>query len=104
MLDGNVPLRQKRDEAPNGTLSCPDRNLPDFGRNHHYEGICQHTPKSGKVLIPQSLFTCFTWCDMMSSLAENQEVSKIDVFSHCLRREREKRLCQLLLTQPHFDL
>ena len=99
-----MPLRQKRDEAPNGTLSCPDRNLPDFGRNHHYEGICQHTPKSGKVLIPQSLFICFTWCDMMSSLAENQEVFKIDVFSHCLRREREKRLCQLLLTQSHFDL
>ena len=81
MLDGNVPLRQKRDETPNSTLSYLDRNLPDFGRNRHYEGICQHTSNCGKVLIPQSLFTCFTWCDMMSSLAENQEVSKIDVFS-----------------------
>ena len=99
-----MPLRQKRDEAPNATLSCPDRNLTDFGRNRHYEGICLHTSNCGKVLIPQSLFICFTWCDMMSSLAENQEVFKIDVFSHCLCRKREMRLCQLLLTQSHFDL
>ena len=87
-----MPLRQKRNEAPNGTLSCPDRNLTDFGRNRHYEGICLHTSNCGKVLIQQSLFICFTWCDMMSSLAENQEVFKIDVFSHCLCREKEKHL------------
>ena len=33
MLDGNMLLRQKRDEVPEGTLSCPDRNLAVF---HHY--------------------------------------------------------------------
>ena len=39
MLDGNVLLRQKRDEVPEGTLSCPDRNLAVFFFFFHYEGL-----------------------------------------------------------------
>ena len=39
MLDGNVLLRQKRDEVPEGTLSCPDRNLAVFHHYRHYEGL-----------------------------------------------------------------
>ena len=39
MLDGNVLLRQKRDEVPEGTLSCPDRNMEFFYHYRHYEGL-----------------------------------------------------------------
>ena len=39
MLDGNVLLRQKRDDVPEGTLSCPDRNLAVFHHYRHYEGL-----------------------------------------------------------------
>lgn len=35
------------------------------------------------MILRETLFTRFTWTDMMPSLAENQEVFKIDVFSHC---------------------
>ena len=39
MLDGNVLLRQKHDEVPKGTLSCPERNMEYFHLFRHYEGI-----------------------------------------------------------------
>ena len=39
MLDGNVLRRQKRDEVPEGPLSCPDRNLADFHYYRRYEGL-----------------------------------------------------------------
>ncbi|MDY4408467.1 MAG: hypothetical protein SPE53_04995, partial [Prevotella sp.] len=39
MLDGNVLLRQKRDEVPKGTLSCPDRNMEVFNQLSHHEGL-----------------------------------------------------------------
>ena len=32
-------LCQKRDEVPEGTLSCLDRNLADFHHYRHYEGL-----------------------------------------------------------------
>lgn len=35
------------------------------------------------MILRETLFACFTWTDTMPSLAENQEVFKIDVFSHC---------------------
>ena len=35
---GNVLLRQKRDEVPEGTLSCPNRNLANSHRHCHNEG------------------------------------------------------------------
>lgn len=41
-------------EVLEGTLSCPDRNLPNFGRSRHYEGICLHTSNCGKVFIQQT--------------------------------------------------
>ena len=34
-----VLIRQKRDEVPEGTLSCPDRNLAVFHHYRHYEGL-----------------------------------------------------------------
>ena len=65
MLAGNVLLRQKRDEVPEGTLSCPDRNLAVFHHYRHYEGLrllpsvydsklIQQTPI--KVLILKTIF------------------------------------------------
>ena len=39
MLDGNELLRQKRDEVPEGTLSCPDRNMEFVYHYRHYEGL-----------------------------------------------------------------
>lgn len=35
------------------------------------------------MILRETLFTCFPWIDTMPSLAENQEVFKMDVFSHC---------------------
>ena len=34
-----VLIRQKRDEVPEGTLSCPDRNMEVFNQLSHYEGL-----------------------------------------------------------------
>ena len=50
-------LRQKRDEVPKGTLSCPDRIMEVFYQLRHYEG--SHLPLSvcGQKLIQQTLFT-----------------------------------------------
>ena len=55
MLDGNVLLRQKRDEVPEGTLSCPDRNLADYHRHRHYEGLRLHPSVCGEIIIQQTL-------------------------------------------------
>ena len=51
MLDGNVLLRQKRDEVPDGTLSCPAQNLADFHHYRHYEGL-RLLPSEGLRLLP----------------------------------------------------
>ena len=56
MLDGNVLLRQKRDEVPEGTLSCPDQNLADFHHYRHYEGLRLLPSVYDSKLIQQTLF------------------------------------------------
>ena len=55
MLDGNVLLRQKRDEVPEGTLSCPDQNLADFHHYRHYEGLRLLPSVCDSKLIQQTL-------------------------------------------------
>ena len=55
MLDGNVLLRQKRDEVPEGTLSFPDRNLAVFHHYRHYEGLRLLPSVCDSKLIQQTL-------------------------------------------------
>ena len=55
MLDGNVLLRQKRDEVPEGTLSCPDRNLAVFHHYRHYEGLRLQPSVCEQIIIHQTL-------------------------------------------------
>ena len=55
MLDGNVLLRQKRDEVPKGTLSCPDRIMEVFYQLRHYEGSHLLPSVCGRKLIQQTL-------------------------------------------------
>ena len=55
MLDGNVLLRQKRDEVPKGTLSCPDRNLAVFHHYRHYEGLRLLPSVCEQIIIQQTL-------------------------------------------------
>ena len=59
MLDGNVLLRQKRDEVPEGTLSCPDRNLAVFHHYRHYEGLRLLPSVCDSKLIQQTLLKAF---------------------------------------------
>ena len=60
MLDGNVLLRQKRDEVPEGTLSCPDRNLAVFHHYRHYEGLRLLPSVCDSKLIQQTLIIVFS--------------------------------------------
>ena len=55
MLDGNVLLRQKRDEVPKGTLSCPDRIMEVCYQLRHYEGSHLLLSVCGRKLIQQTL-------------------------------------------------
>ena len=57
MLDGNVLLRQKRDEVPEGTLSCPDRNLAVFHHCRRYEGLRLLPSVCEQIIIQQTLFS-----------------------------------------------
>ena len=59
MLDGNVLLRQKRDEVPKGTLSCPDRIMEVCYQLRHYEGSHLLPSVCGRKLIQQTLFSIF---------------------------------------------
>ena len=74
MLDGNVLLRQKRDEVPEGTLSCPDRNLAVFPHYRHYEGLRLLPSVYDSKLIQQTL------------------ISLIDYFSKLIVRPRKELL------------
>ena len=55
MLDWNVLLSQKRHEVPEGTLSCPDRNLAVFHHYRHYEGLRLLPSVCDSKLIQQTL-------------------------------------------------
>ena len=55
MLDGDMLLRQKRDEVPVGTLSCPDRNMEVFNQLSHYEGLRLLPSVCGWKLIQQTI-------------------------------------------------
>ena len=63
MLDGNVLLRQKRDEVPKGTLSCPDRIMEVFYQLRHYEGSHLLPSICGRKLIQQTLITYDLYVD-----------------------------------------
>ena len=54
-----VLIRQKRDEVPEGTLSCPDRNLAVFHDYRHYEGLRLLPSVCDSKLIQQTLITIF---------------------------------------------
>ena len=41
------------------------------------------------LILRETLFTCFTWNDMMPSISKNQGVFKINVFSYCFPRKRK---------------
>ena len=56
MLDGNVLLRQERDEVPEGTLSCPYRTLADYHRYRHFEGLRLLPSAWDEIIIQQTLF------------------------------------------------
>ncbi len=57
MLDGNVLLRQERDEVPEGTLSCPYRTLADYHCYRHYEGLRLLPSACDEIIIQQTLIT-----------------------------------------------
>ena len=73
MLDGNVLLRQKRDEVPEGTLSCPDRNLAVFHHYRHYEGLRLLPSACEQIIIQQTLNREF--CDKI--INGSQQLVKI---------------------------
>ena len=73
MLDGNVLLRQKRDEVPEGTLSFPDRNLAVFHHYRHYEGLRLLPSVCDSKLIQQTLNREF--CDKI--INGSQQLVKI---------------------------
>ena len=52
-----VLIRQKRDEVPEGTLSCPDRNLAVFHHYRHYEGLRLLPSVYDSKLIQQTLIS-----------------------------------------------
>ena len=54
-----VLIRQKRDEVPEGTLSCPDRNLAVFHHYRHYEGLRLLPSVCDSKLIQQTLLTLY---------------------------------------------
>ena len=55
MLDGDVLLRQKRDDVLEGTLSCPDRNMEVFNQLRHYEGLRLLPSVCEQIIIQQTL-------------------------------------------------
>ena len=48
-------LDQKRDEVPEGTLSCPDRNMEVFHHYRHYEGLRLLPSVCERIIIQQTL-------------------------------------------------
>ena len=48
-------LRQECDEVPEGTLSCPDRNMEVLNQLRHYEGLRLLPSVCGWKLIQQTL-------------------------------------------------
>ena len=55
MLDGNVLLRQKRDEVPEGTLSCTHRTMASNNEYGHRWGLRLHPCRSDSELIQWTL-------------------------------------------------
>ena len=48
-------LRQERDEVPEETLSCPDRNKEVFHHYRHYEGLRLLPSVCEQIIIQQTL-------------------------------------------------
>ena len=55
MLDGNVLLRQKRDEVPKGTLSCTHRTMASNNEYGHRWGLRLHPCRGDSELIQWTL-------------------------------------------------
>ena len=70
-----VLIRQKRDEVPEGTLSCPDRNLAVFHHYRHYEGLRLLPSVCEQIIIQQTLIQIYT----------AKVGSKIAALLHCFR-------------------
>ena len=76
-------LRQKRDEVPEGTLSCPDRNLAVFHHYRHYEGLRLLPSVCDSKLIQQTLIKRVHYCPVKvdSSLFEIIEIQSFSKVS-----------------------
>ena len=72
MLDGNVLLRQECDEVPEGTLSCPDRNLAVFHHYRLYEGLRLLPSVCEQIIIQQTLFNHFSPIFSLYSICYNR--------------------------------
>ena len=85
MLDGNVLLRQNRDEVPEGTLACPDRNLAVFHHYRHYEGLRLLPSVYDSKLIQQTLIT-FNLCGFIGEpthYIHNLRAKRIQKYNAC---------------------
>ena len=77
-----VLIRQKRDEVPEGTLSCLDRNLAVFRHYRHYEGLRLLPSVCEQIIIQQTLIN--------KDKANFEKVS--DALSNYLKEEQENRI------------
>ena len=59
--------------------------MKSYGLCNFVESLFSHVV----LIFRETLFTCFTWNDMMPSISKNQGVFKINVFSYCFPRKRK---------------
>lgn len=59
--------------------------MKSYGLCNFVESLFSHVV----LIFRETLFTCFTWNDMMPSISKNQGVFKINVFSHCFPIKRK---------------
>ena len=93
MLDGNVLLRQKRDEVPEGTLSCPDRNMEVFNQLRHYEGLRLLPSVCEQIIIQQTLINMFFMNTLVDSLRKKISDTLTPLINHDY----------VLLDLPYYD-
>ena len=60
MLDRDVLLRQERDEVPQGTLSCLNRNMATNPERGYVREMRLHTSRSELILIQRTLIVKMT--------------------------------------------
>ena len=59
--------------------------MKSYGLCNFVESLFSHVV----LIFRETLFTCFTWNDMMPSISKNQGVFKSNVFSHCFPIKRK---------------